>query len=117
MRDLKDLTHPELEAFVAEQGESRFRADQLFQWIHFRRVGSFDDMTNMPRSLRERLARVGALPRLTVDEVQESRDGTRKLRLLTHDGHAIESVLIPDGDKTTQCISSQVGCALDCDFC
>jgi 23S rRNA (adenine2503-C2)-methyltransferase len=119
MQDLRDLTHAELETLVTEKlGEARFRADQIFPWIHARRVSSFAEMKNVPKALRDRLAKeqytIGAL---RVDEVQTSRDGTKKLRLLTHDDHAIESVLIPDGDKLTQCISSQVGCAIDCDFC
>jgi hypothetical protein len=74
-------------------------------------------MTNLARAARDKLAAVTTITTLRVDEVQTSRDGTRKLRLLTHDGRAIESVLIPDGDKLTQCISSQVGCAIDCQFC
>ncbi len=118
MQDLRDLTHNELATLVTDAlGEQRFRADQIFPWIHRTRAGSFDVMKNIPKALRERLAATYSLGELRVDEVQVSRDGTRKLRLLTHDGHAIESVLIPDGDKMTQCISSQVGCAIDCDFC
>jgi 23S rRNA (adenine2503-C2)-methyltransferase len=117
MRDALDLTHPELVAFAGELGEKRFRADQLFQWLHARGARSFDEMTDLARPLRARLAGVCRIGSLSVDTVQASADGTRKLRLRTHDGKFIESVVIPDGDKTTQCISSQVGCALDCRFC
>ena len=117
MRDVLDLTHPELAAFVADLGEKRFRADQLFQWLHARGARSWDQMSNMPRALRDRLAAAARIGSLRLDEVQRSTDGTRKLRFLVDDGRAIESVLIPDGDKMTQCISSQVGCALDCRFC
>ena len=74
-------------------------------------------MTNIGPPVRERLAAGARIGTLEVAEVQRSRDGTRKLRFTTRDGFAIESVLIPDGDKTTQCISSQVGCAVDCQFC
>jgi 23S rRNA (adenine2503-C2)-methyltransferase len=74
-------------------------------------------MANIPRSLRERLAAAAILGGLSVAEGQRSADGTRKLRLETAAGQSIETVLIPDGDKLTQCISSQVGCALDCQFC
>src|SRR5262245_66408412 len=74
-------------------------------------------MTNLGRETRARLAETCVIGGLEVAEVQTSRDGTRKLRLVTRDGHSIESVIIPDGDKTTQCISSQVGCAVDCQFC
>jgi 23S rRNA (adenine2503-C2)-methyltransferase len=74
-------------------------------------------MTDLPKALREKLAAEARIGSLTVDTVQTSTDGTQKLRIRTHDGKFIESVLIPDGDKLTQCISSQVGCALDCRFC
>ncbi len=115
--DVRALTRDELVAFVAELGQPRYRADQLWQWVHARGVARWDDMTNLSKALRAELADKATLGTLEVDRVQTSADGTRKLRLLTRDGRAIESVLIPDGDKLTQCISSQVGCALDCSFC
>jgi 23S rRNA (adenine2503-C2)-methyltransferase len=115
--DLRDLDLAELEAFALARGESRFRGEQLFRWVHGQGATAFEQMTNLARPTRERLAQAATIGTLTVDTVQTSQDGTRKLRLMTRDGHAIESVLIPDGDKTTQCISSQVGCAIDCDFC
>jgi 23S rRNA (adenine2503-C2)-methyltransferase len=117
MQDLRDLKLEELEAFALEHGESRFRGEQLFRWLHGQGATSWDQMTNLSRACRDKLAAHGRISSLAVDVVQTSSDGTRKLRMLTHDGHAIESVLIPDGEKTTQCISSQVGCAIDCDFC
>jgi 23S rRNA (adenine2503-C2)-methyltransferase len=116
--DLRALPLPELTGFVTgELGEARYRADQLWRWIHGRGARSFDEMTDLGRPLRARLAERATLGTLAVDRVQRSADGTRKLRLVTRDGAAIESVLIPDGDKLTQCISSQIGCALDCKFC
>jgi 23S rRNA (adenine2503-C2)-methyltransferase len=118
MLDLRSLTHAELEDFVRTSlGGPRFRADQLFRWIHARGAGSFEEMTDVPRPLRERLAQTARLETLALDVVQQSHDGTRKLRLRAADGSLFESVLIPDGEKLTQCISSQVGCAIDCDFC
>ena len=117
MRDVLDLTPDELGGFVAEVGEKPFRARQIFQWLHARGARSWEEMTDLPKALRDRLAGTARIGGLTVDTVQTSSDGTRKLRLGTHDGRSIESVLIPDGDKLTQCISSQVGCALDCRFC
>jgi 23S rRNA (adenine2503-C2)-methyltransferase len=117
MRDALDLTHAEMVAFMAELGEPRFRADQIFQWLHARGARSWDELGNVPRALRERLAGLARIGSLTLDAVQRSADGTRKLRYVVAGGRAIESVLIPDGDKLTQCISSQVGCALDCRFC
>jgi 23S rRNA (adenine2503-C2)-methyltransferase len=117
MQHALDLTQPELVAALGEMGEQRFRADQIFQWLHARGVRSFEDMTDLRKPLRTRLAETFSIGSLTIDTVQTSIDGTQKLRIVTHDGRAIESVVIPDGDKTTQCISSQVGCALDCRFC
>ncbi|RMH38037.1 MAG: 23S rRNA (adenine(2503)-C(2))-methyltransferase RlmN [Deltaproteobacteria bacterium] len=112
------MTYGELAAFVTgELGEPAYRAEQIFRWLHGRGVTSVDEMTNVPKPLRARLAERAHIGTLRVDRVQRSRDGTRKLRLVARDGAAIESVLIPDGDKLTQCISSQVGCALDCKFC
>jgi 23S rRNA (adenine2503-C2)-methyltransferase len=98
-------------------GQPRYRGEQLWRWVHGRGVTSLEEMSNIPKAMREQLAEIATIGTLDVDAVQRSIDGTRKLRLRTRDGAAIESVLIPDGDKMTQCISSQVGCALDCQFC
>ena len=116
--DLRCYELDELAAFVRDElGESGYRVDQLYRWIHGRGARSFDEMSNLSKGLRAQLGERATLGTLEVERVQESADGTRKLRLITRDGNAIESVLIPDGDKLTQCISSQVGCALDCKFC
>jgi 23S rRNA (adenine2503-C2)-methyltransferase len=116
--DLRSMTLDETVGFVqGELGEPRYRGQQIWRWMHGRGATSFDQMSDVSRPLRARLAERAAIGTLSVDEVQRSADGTRKLRLLTRDGRAIETVLIPDGEKLTQCISSQVGCALDCQFC
>jgi 23S rRNA (adenine2503-C2)-methyltransferase len=115
--ELRSLTLGELGDLVAELGQPAYRAEQLFRWLHGRRVRGLDEMANVPGVLREALAERATLANLSVDREQLSTDGTRKLRLLTADGRSIETVLIPDGEKLTQCISSQVGCALDCQFC
>jgi 23S rRNA (adenine2503-C2)-methyltransferase len=126
--DLRSLLPAELEARVTAAGEAPYRAEQLFRWLHGRAVSSLDEMSNLPLALRESLAREAPLAPLAIDVVQTARDGTRKLRFRTHDARAIESVLIPDEkregegpgparDKLTLCVSSQVGCALDCAFC
>jgi len=115
--DLRTVTLDEAEAFAAAQGWPRFRGEQIWRWVHDKGARSFDDMTNLGRDTRARLAETAAIGGLEVAEVQTSHDGTRKLRLVTRDGQSIESVIIPDGDKTTQCISSQIGCAVDCQFC
>ena len=111
------MTLEDAEAFAVAQGWPRFRGEQIWRWVHDKGARTFAEMTNLARDVRARLAEVATIGGLTVAEVQTSHDGTRKLRLVTHDGASIESVLIPDGDKTTQCISSQVGCAVDCQFC
>jgi 23S rRNA (adenine2503-C2)-methyltransferase len=115
--DLRAITLDDAEAFAVAQGWPRFRGEQLWRWVHDRGARDFDEMTNLSRALRDDARTRLQIGALRIAEVQTSRDGTRKLRLVTHDGQSIESVIIPDGDKTTQCISSQVGCAVDCQFC
>ena len=115
--DLRALTLDEAMAFVETLGLPRFRGEQAWRWVHGKGAGTWDEMTNIGAPVRERLAAAMSIGTLILAEVQRSRDGTKKLRFTTRDGYAIESVLIPDGDKTTQCISSQVGCAVDCQFC
>ncbi len=106
-----------LAGFCAELGEKRFRAVQLFRWIHQRGVRDFDSMTDLARSLREKLkgkAHVGVLP---VASEQGSRDGTIKWLFDVGGGDAVETVFIPEDDRATLCISSQAGCAVGCRFC
>jgi 23S rRNA (adenine2503-C2)-methyltransferase len=119
--DLRSLTPAELGARCVSAGAPAYRGEQVFRWLHERGVGGVDEMTNVPRALREALVAEAPLRPLRQDVVQEARDGTRKLRFRTVDDRAIESVLIPDDDeeraKLTLCVSSQVGCAMDCGFC
>ena len=109
----------ELATWVADNlGGPRFRAQQLFEWLHRHRVTEFDAMTNLGKAVRERLQTLARIDPLQVDLVQRGSDGTRKLRLRTADGHAIECVLIPnEGRGYTLCVSSMVGCSLTCRFC
>ncbi|MBD3670872.1 MAG: 23S rRNA (adenine(2503)-C(2))-methyltransferase RlmN [Gammaproteobacteria bacterium] len=103
--------------FFTEIGEKPFRATQVLKWLHQYGVSEFDAMTNLSKSLRERLqveAEIRA-PEVILDQLSE--DGTRKWLLRLPDGNAIEMVFIPEKDRGTLCISSQVGCALDCSFC
>jgi 23S rRNA (adenine2503-C2)-methyltransferase len=117
-RDLRDLTLPALTALCAEQlGLPPFRARQVFSWIHARGVSSTEPMTNLSKELRARVAGLGSLAPLELDAELKAEDGTRKLRLRCRDGAAIETVLIPEEGKLTQCVSSQVGCGLGCAFC
>jgi len=117
LRDLRSLGFDETVALAVSLGAPKFRGEQIWRWVHGRMVDSIDEMTNLPKDLRAKLAEIATVGTLEVAEIQTSRDGTRKLRLTTRDGKSIESVIIPDGEKTTQCISSQVGCAIDCQFC
>jgi 23S rRNA (adenine2503-C2)-methyltransferase len=118
-RDLRDLSLPELEAALADWGEPRFRAKQVYEWLWAKSVTDLDAMTNLSKELRQRLRDEFTLNTLTEDTVQHSADGTIKTRWRTHDGHRIESVLIPvpDDDRFTVCVSTQVGCSLTCAFC
>ena len=114
------MTLDETEVFAVAQGWPRFRGEQIWRWVHDRGIRDLSEMTNLSAVNREALASVRLPSPATLAEVQTSKDGTRKLRFVTRDGDSIESVLIPDGDedgKVTQCISSQVGCAVDCQFC
>ncbi len=115
------LLPDELRRWVSDAGAPGYRAEQIFRWLHGTAVESTAEMANVPPPLRQALDAAHPLRPLTVDVVQAARDGTRKLRWKTHDGRAIESVLIPDTDaerdKLTLCVSSQVGCAIDCAFC
>ena len=121
-QNLRDLDREALAVWLARSAAGaeapRHRADQLFRWLHQRRAPDFASMSDLPAVERTRLAGVASLARLHVDAMLTARDGTRKLRLRTADGAALESVLIPNDERGyTQCVSSQVGCALTCRFC
>ncbi len=115
--NLLDLDRKGLEAFFTRLGEKAFRASQLMQWIHQRGVTDFDKMTNLSKVMRERLkaSAVVHIPETVVE--QDAKDGTRKWLLRLDSGNSIEMVYIPEDDRGTLCISSQVGCALACSFC
>jgi 23S rRNA (adenine2503-C2)-methyltransferase len=118
-RDIRTLSLPELEQALAEWGEPRFRAKQIYEWLWAKHVADIEAMTNLSKALRTRLQEAFELLPLQDDKVQHSNDGTIKNRLRTHDGHRIESVLIPvpAEDRYTVCVSTQVGCSLTCAFC
>ncbi|MDQ7834298.1 MAG: 23S rRNA (adenine(2503)-C(2))-methyltransferase RlmN [Humidesulfovibrio sp.] len=116
--DLLNLTRSELEAFVVEDmRQPRFRADQLWHWLWQRGVRDFAAMTNLSKDLKAKLAERAHMPRPVVEVARTSRDGTIKLLLSLADGEKIETVLIPMGQHYTQCLSTQVGCAMACSFC
>ncbi|MBS0358403.1 MAG: 23S rRNA (adenine(2503)-C(2))-methyltransferase RlmN [Proteobacteria bacterium] len=106
-----------LSQFFAEWGEPSYRANQVLQWIHHYGVTDFDAMTNLSKSLRDRLKAEAVVSAPTVATHQVSQDGTQKWLLKLDSGNSIETVFIPEDDRGTLCISSQVGCALNCSFC
>jgi 23S rRNA (adenine2503-C2)-methyltransferase len=110
--DLQGLT-----AYCESLGEKRFRATQLFRWIHQRGASDFDQMTDLAKSLREKLKGNACLDALPVITQHISQDGTIKWLFDVGDGNAVESVFIPEDDRGTLCISSQAGCAVGCRFC
>jgi 23S rRNA (adenine2503-C2)-methyltransferase len=114
---LKNFTLPELEAWVESIGERRFRARQLFRHVYTRRVRSWDECSDLGKMFRVQLEHGTRLDAMEMAEKHEASDGTKKYLFRLHDGHCIESVLIPDLPRLTLCISSQVGCALGCKFC
>ncbi len=116
-RNLLDLDETGLRAFFAELGEKPFRATQVLKWIHQQGVDDFEAMTNLGKGLRARLAEVAEIRAPEVEAAHHSADGTIKWLLRLDSGNAIEMVYIPEADRATLCVSSQVGCALDCSFC
>jgi 23S rRNA (adenine2503-C2)-methyltransferase len=106
-----------MESLFVEWGHKPFHARQMLKWIHKHGVTDFAEMTDLSKSLRAQLSRVAEVKAPEIIVEQPSSDGTRKWVLELVCGNRVESVLIPDGDRTTLCISSQVGCSLDCSFC
>ncbi|WP_419786023.1 23S rRNA (adenine(2503)-C(2))-methyltransferase RlmN [Pseudodesulfovibrio sp.] len=118
MQNLIELNKNDLEAFVAEDlREPRYRAEQIWQWLWQKRVREVDAMTNLSRPLREKLASMAVIAWPEIARVASSSDGTIKLLLRLGDGKLIETVLIPMQDRYSQCLSTQVGCAMACTFC
>ena len=115
--DLKNYTLDELESFIAGCGKERYRAKQIFKWLYQKDAVNFGEMTNLSREFRNQLEESAGISSLVPETVEVSRDGTRKYLFRLADNNAIESVLIPEEDRSTLCISSQVGCAMACEFC
>ncbi len=118
-KDIRQLSQTALEGVFADMGEPRFRAKQVHEWLWQKGVHSFEAMTNVSKALREKLTENFVIQHITLDKQQVSLDGTIKSRWRLHDGHLIESVLIPvpEEKRFTVCVSCQVGCSLTCSFC
>ena len=118
MTDYKSLTLGELKTLLGEMGQPAFRAGQVYSWLHQKQVTSFEEMTNLPQTLRDRLAQEGYI---TVHKVARrlvsKLDGTQKFLFQLRDGNCIETVLMKYKHGNSLCISSQVGCRMGCNFC
>ncbi|MFP9116418.1 23S rRNA (adenine(2503)-C(2))-methyltransferase RlmN [Flavobacterium sp. RNTU_13] len=116
-RDIRALSKEQLRDFFVANGDKAFRGNQVYEWLWNKRAHSFDDMTNVAKSTRQMLEDNFVINHIHVDQMQQSEDGTIKNAVRLHDGLVVESVLIPTETRTTACVSSQVGCSLDCKFC
>ena len=117
MRDIRELEEQEIRDFLTREKEKPFRARQIMEWLWKNPVKDFSRMSNLPAALRQSLGENFSLPFLEVRTEQVSRDGTRKYGFSGSDGHLVEGVLIPSRERVTACISSQIGCPLNCSFC
>lgn len=117
MKDIRQFSLEELKEFFAEIGEKPFRAKQVYDWLWSKNLHSIDEMTNLSKDLRDKLSQHFEIKPVSADLVQKSKDGTIKNGVKLHDGLTVESVLIPTETRTTACVSSQVGCSLNCEFC
>jgi 23S rRNA (adenine2503-C2)-methyltransferase len=115
--NLMGLSRIQMEAFFLEMGEKKFRAHQVLKWIHHAGVTQIEDMSNLGKALREKLMAVAEVRPPEIARQQDSSDGTRKWAIRVEGGGLVEAVLIPSGTRATLCVSSQVGCSLDCSFC
>ena len=115
--DLKGMNLSETEAWVKEEGLPAYRARQVRHWVFHARVRRFEEMTNLPKSLRSQLAGKARINHLEEIHSEVSQDGTKKSLFKLEDGHTIETVLIPERGHYTVCVSSQAGCAMNCLFC
>ena len=116
-RNIKSLTTDELKAWLRDVNEKQYRADQIQKWLFCQQVRNFDEMVNVPPALREKLAAQFSMLALKEDQHLVSTDGTVKWLFETHDGHHIETVMIPANGRFSVCVSTQIGCAQNCAFC
>lgn len=117
MNDIKSMTLPELQNWIVEQGEPKYRAEQLYKWMHANRARSFEDMNNIPKALKAKCSELGELVTIRKVDVQISKDKTRKYLFAMSDGSLVESVWMDYQYGASVCISSQVGCRMGCKFC
>jgi 23S rRNA (adenine2503-C2)-methyltransferase len=116
-KDIRALSKEQLRDFFVANDDKAFRGNQVYEWLWSKGAHSFEDMTNVSKTTREMLENHFVINHIKVDTMQRSEDGTVKNAVRLHDGLVVESVLIPTNTRTTACVSSQVGCSLDCNFC
>ena len=116
-KDIRALTLEQLRDFFVNSGDKAFRGNQVYEWLWQKSAHSFDIMTNISKETRDLLTSNFVINHIKVDQMQRSKDGTIKNAVRLHDDLVVESVLIPTKTRTTACVSSQVGCSLDCKFC
>ncbi len=116
-KDIRKLSKEDLRNFFVAQGDKAFRGNQVYEWLWQKGAHSFNAMTNISKETRFLLDTYFVINHIAVDQMQRSSDGTIKNAVRLHDGLIVESVLIPTKSRTTACVSSQVGCSLDCKFC
>jgi 23S rRNA (adenine2503-C2)-methyltransferase len=116
-RDIRALSKEQLRDFFVENGDKSFRGNQVYEWLWSKGAHTFEDMTNLSKETRAMLEANFVINHIKVDTMQRSSDGTVKNAVRLHDDLIVESVLIPTKTRTTACVSSQVGCSLDCNFC
>lgn len=116
-KDIRSLTKEQLREFFVANGDKAFRGNQVYEWLWSKASHNFEDMTNVSKETREMLEKNFVINHIKVDTIQRSEDGTVKNAVRLHDDLIVESVLIPTKTRTTACVSSQVGCSLDCNFC
>ncbi|UUC45792.1 23S rRNA (adenine(2503)-C(2))-methyltransferase RlmN [Flavobacterium cerinum] len=116
-KDIRALSKEQLRDFFVTQGDKAFRGNQVYEWLWSKGAHQFEDMTNVAKATRQMLEDNFVINHIKVDQMQRSEDGTVKNAVRLHDGLIVESVLIPTETRTTACVSSQVGCSLDCNFC
>lgn len=116
-KDIRALTKEQLRDFFVSNGDKAFRGNQVYEWLWQKSAHAFEDMTNVSKETRAMLEANFVINHIKVDTMQRSEDGTVKNAVRLHDDLIVESVLIPTKTRTTACVSSQVGCSLDCEFC
>ncbi len=116
-KDIRSLSKEQLRDFFTSNGDKAFRGNQVYEWLWTKGAHKFDDMTNLSKQTRALLEEHFSINHIKVDTMQHSSDGTIKNAVRLHDNLVVESVLIPTDTRTTACVSSQVGCSLDCNFC